>query len=188
MLVIDTTYFLKPPVSVPQSNALGNGVSQVVKTSDTAFLTDLIDLWEPIFYRDLLGKEVADEFIGAYKASKAEVPVPLEPKWQALISNLFDATAKKSPCANYIYFQVLPELDLKISRNGVKEAKLDCANLVASTVKGVNAWNLMVDDLRVFYAWLLDHASDYEHDEVTIKPKRTKGKITLITPINAYGI
>ena len=118
-MILDKTYFSKRPIKVPQSESLGNGVSSKISTSDAAIIDECINLYEPKFLINLLGYDVANEFIEAYKASiLTENPIDLEPKWVALKNKLYNITEKTSPAANYVFFFICDEIIQTTTRVG----------------------------------------------------------------------
>ena len=189
-MILDKTYFSKRPIKVPQSESLGNGVSSKISTSDAAIIDECINLYEPKFLINLLGYDVANEFIEAYKASiLTENPIDLEPKWVALKNKLYNITEKTSPAANYVFFFICDEIIQTTTRVGSAVGKLEETQVVSFIQKQATAWNLMTENLFCFYKWLESVQSDYEHDDVKLSPKLDEnGKYILLKNVNIYGI
>ena len=189
-MILTPQYFLKRPVLVPKAQGVGNGTSTTLKTSDEALIQGNIDTYEIEFLKYLLGRDLAKEFITAYKASVQEDnPVELEQKWKDLISHLYDEDELTSPAANYVYWFILKEMYAPPTRIGTFKAKTEEGLIYSPISDQVNAWNIMCDELIDFYVWLADNVDTYEHDDVYIDPK--EGIIEayyLIDYKNTFGI
>lgn len=187
---LDSTYFSKYPLKLVQSTGGGNGISKTVKDSDITIITDCIDTFEPQFYTDLLGEDLANELIAAYEASIATpTPIPLPEKWDTLLNKLFNVTKKQSPVANYVYCYILDEIQLHSTRSGVAISKIDEGEILSQIGKQVRAWNLMVGKLYSVYTWLYDNIDLFEHDEVYFNPTMDSYQgIMLLKKKNIYGI
>jgi len=180
-MILDATYFEEYPTKLPQSEALGNGVSSEVSTADAAFITENLPIYEQTFFRRVLGRDLGDEFLADYK--EAVDNPPLADKWQDMLDQILDTDTKKSPIANYVFFNMVPQLLENISRVGGVAGKKDEMEVIGVTLHQTNAWNLMADDLLTFYEYMEDNKSTYEHDDVYLD-----ADYLMLQPVNRYGI
>lgn len=159
MSLIDKTYFHEPFTWLPQSEALGNGVSQKIKDSDSDLITNNIDYFEDKFLISILGQDLYDAFIEGITPVEGEhEEEEIEDKWLLLKSKLIDEDKKNSPIANYIYCYIMPQLVLKTTRDGIVVSKgSETSSFVSGINKQVAAWNEMVDMLDIFYQWLREN-------------------------------
>ncbi len=189
-MILTPEYFKKQPVKVPIADGLGNGANPTIKTSDETLIQNNIDFYELEFYKELLGKDLAKEFITAYNNSVLEEnPIELEQKWQDLVDRLFDEDNLTSPASNYVYWFIMDEMFRANTRTGIATAKKDEANNTSFILEQIRAWNYMCEELKSFYLWLSDNTETYEHDEVYVAPKQgVYEAYSLIETRNRFGI
>lgn len=156
------------------------GERNIPNTSQTEVqerLTWFINKYEPQFLLTLFGYEMYK----AYEAVSTQSPLPspwLElfggteytlngktVKWWGLV----DATSKRSPIANYIYYHFMR--DAETTTTGVGEVKTNPENavLVSAARKAVLAWNEISDSVCGMISYLNENKSLYagwEHQNV----------------------
>jgi hypothetical protein len=163
MSVIDRTYFTNKPTLLPQLEAVATGIAPAIKTSRNNEVDNYISIYEPLFLENLLGYELAQEFIEGIAEDKPE------DKWVDMKNMLVNETKKLSPIAFYIYYHVINDMQLDIASVGGVQNKADNASMMSVRSKMNRVWNLMTEWNIRFYEWLMDNESTYEHDEVYIK-------------------
>ena len=163
-MITDKTYFEKNLTKLPQSKGLSNGVSSTVKTYDEAELDDAINFYEPEIMERILGSDIYAEFVSGI----AVTPTPDE-KWVTLRNKFWDVTNKRSPIANYIFFNIIPSIEERLTRGGSVVSKIDESSVVSAYPKQMRAWNDMVEKLEIAYEWLIENRATYEHDDYELE-------------------
>lgn len=187
-MILDKSYFLKYPVFIPQADGYTSPVATAVKNNDILFIESMISVHEPRYYKFLLGNDLANEFIEAYKASIAETSTPLPSQWTTFISKAFDTTNKTSPCANFVYYYACYELEQRTTRVGTKVSKIDGGDVISPDSKAIISWNLGVERNIELLNWLAENKSDYEHDSIYFNPYLVRNEPELCILKNIYGI
>lgn len=163
-MLIDKTFFKQPLLYLPQTEALGSGVSQSIKTTDVDFIDEHIEFYEPKFLIKVLGKPLYERFIEEITPVEEEVVEEEENIWLTLKSQLVNTDLLVSPIANYVYFYAIANLTEKTTRQGAVLSKNEASVILSCANKQVAAWNDMVDQLVEFYTWLDENRAVYEEE------------------------
>jgi len=161
-MLIDKTFFKEPLLFLPQSEALGSGVSQQVKDTDVSFINDHINFYEPKFLIKVLGKPLYERLLE--EITPIEEEIEEDNIWNTLKSKIVNTDLKVSPIANYVYFYAIANLTEKTTRQGAVLSKNETSTILSCVAKQVSAWNDMVDQLIEFYAWLDENRAVYEEE------------------------
>lgn len=170
-MIVDQSFFFGPLLIEGVSTGSGAGRTQEAVNGE---LRRFIDLYERRYLRGLLGRKLADEFVGYLES---DTPDDVGARWQSLLEVLVPLPGV-SPVANYVYFYYVRSNQRRATSLGVTETNSDnpivpCDSLI------VNAWNDMVGMNRDVVCFLRDHAADYPAVSTDYE---------LLEPINVMGI
>lgn len=172
-MLIDVTSFTSGPrqienAAVPQKTANNIAVAERIN--------GYIELLQSEFLRRAVGKRWCS-LIDEYSRVEHQLPdteaadveseeqTPVEPSEEELkVGNLADML--KEPFAEYVFFHMLRDMNVQPTITGLVQLK--CANSYVSPLeKGVQAWNRMVDKLRLFVSEVAVEGVTIESDMVT---------------------
>jgi hypothetical protein len=155
-MLIDVTSFTSGPRQIENAVATQKTANQIAVAER---INGYIDALQPEFLRRAAGKQwcsVIDEY------SKTDHQEPSEEELK--VGNLADML--KEPFAEYVFFHMLRDMNVQPTITGLVQLK--CANSYVSPLeKGVQAWNRMVDKLRLFVSEVAVEGVTIESDMVT---------------------
>lgn len=161
-MLIDVTSFTSGPRQIENAVAVPKTANQIAVAER---INGCVGFYQPEFLRRAVGKQWC-LLIGAYSKVEhkvsgnesaegeepneepVEVETPVEPTEEELkIAAL--AEALKEPFAEYVFFYMLRDMNHQPTITGLVQLK--CANSYVSPLeKGVQAWNRMVEGMRLF--------------------------------------
>lgn len=181
--IIDSTFFFGE-LDLPQLSqaANANGFQWLIDEHEPRMLTDLLGY--TLYKNFLAGITVGDQ---KYKDIRDGLEYTnrygILTKWRGLSYTL--GSAKKSPIANYVYYQYM---NIKISSTtgtGEANAKTQNATSTSPILKMVAAWNEMVKMNLELMDFLLTKQSTYPEFVLYYNYPALRN---LLTSINAHGI
>ena len=137
-MLIDVTSFTSGPRQIENAVETQKTANQIAVAER---INGCVGFYQPEFLRRAVGKQWCSQ-IDEYSKTEHEEPVEL---MESLINML------KEPFAEYVFFYMLRDMNHQPTITGLVQLK--CANSYVSPLeKGVQAWNRMVDGMRLFAA------------------------------------
>ncbi len=166
----------------------GLTLPQTINADGQSLLTQFITQYEFEFLEKALGYELAKGLVANIASA--------DPKWKDLREGVEftdsrsrltkwvgfqDNTNKISPIANYVYYKFLEDGITDVASIGTVQPKGENADRVYPQLKLQEAWNRMVDMLRILHDYLRQNPSTY--------PEFTYHRpIGVVKKINQFGI
>ncbi len=148
MIILDNTYFQgELYLAGLKKSSSAVGVAKQLQAVNENSLEWYIEKYEVEFLNNLLGKQLASNFIKGLRED------PVNEIWKLLRSSLMTKTDnyKYSPIANYVYFYLNRRGRTQTTTKGEVKAKQDHAVMVDDADKLSKIWNDMYYDVSYFY-------------------------------------
>lgn len=177
MPLIDITYF------IGEINIAGTNRAEV---SD--IVTHLIDKYEVIFLRDVLGIKLYNEYVtGIAAGSPAQKWLDIRDGKEFQIGETFyrwrgfkegsTTLTRKSIIANFVYYWYTRDAVSFQTPASEASAKTENSNIVSPAVKQSRAWNEMVDGVNELVFFLSNNLATYDSYSIYSTPYNYRRKI-----------
>lgn len=146
---LDTSYFVDE-ITIP--NIADEGI---VGDAVVATVERYIERYEPEFLAELLGEDLRDDYLEGIDDNS-----PLA-KWIALDTQLYNATALRSPVANYVFFHYYRSNFPAMGQAGDFIPTGNAGAVRFANERLVSVWNDMVKQAQNIYNWIVE-SGDYD--------------------------